>query len=202
MRARTPEIAQEFADRLLEYGPQVVERLGTRNDRNIILVVRGVRADGGPIAVVRDWTSIECKEDAGALAIPHELVHWHAVGAWDTLPLGVEEGMATLIAVHLVAPEVGVTLRPPDPAFLDGVLELDVTRWSLLQDPYRYESAAWVYAAIGSDELRELARRAEREGFERIPPQWVALPPAEPLFVGGPQGSEWTIEIGRPFPDG
>lgn len=111
--------------------------------------------------------------------------------------------MATLIAVELVAPELGIIIRPPDDAFLDRVFDLDATRWSLLQDPYKYEAAAWVYAAIGFDGWWELARRAEDLGLERIPREWVVLPPSAPLSVNASRegGSARTIVVGRPPPD-
>jgi len=188
VRARTPEIAERFAEQLLEYEPNVIRVLGTENTRNPILFVRGTREDGGPDGSVRGWTSIHptsihLKEDADGVALYHELVHWHAVGPWDRLSLGIEEGMATLIAHELENERRGITILPPEPELAERVLTLDPTTWKGERSEDKYAAAAWVYAAIGQEKLWELACRAEEQGLASIPRDWIQLPPLEEITV-------------------
>lgn len=117
--------------------------------------------------------------------VAHELVHWSADGAWDRLPLVLEEGLADLIASQLdpigrEAKLYDLARVPAAENFGEIEAALGVSRetWAALVPAERYR-AYWVgYIVtnrIGVEGLRELCAEAEAEGLRTVPIERVLV---------------------------
>ena len=134
--------------------------------------------------------------------LAHELVHWFASGPWASLPAGVEEGLAQVVADELV-PEYAVVeqalrLELLQFAARGGVGPVDVDR-ALLDGPEGWEdsppftselAAALGHALVlrvGHARLRVLCERAVAEGHASLD--------LERLYAaaGVQRGSRWWV---------
>lgn len=109
-----------------------------------------------------------------AFIVAHELVHWFSDGAWDRLPLALEEGLADLVACQLdragrEAKLYDLARVPPAEGFDEIEAALCVSResWAGLT-PAERDRAYWVGAIvvqrIGVEGLRGLCEQAAAEG--------------------------------------
>ena len=111
------------------------------------------------------------------VVLAHELVHWHAVGHWTTLPVAFEEGLAGLITRGL-ANGLATELEAPDPEVLAEALTMGRNRWRRQAKEPHYQAGEWLVAQIGLEGLRELSRKAHARGDRMLRPG--ALLPPEP----------------------
>ncbi len=118
----------------------------------------------------------------------HELIHWYATEAWDTLPYVIEQGMAYLVSFVLTGDFEGVAPPPEDRAF-GLALSLEREEYSRFSEEFEDEldaAGVWIVAALGWKGLKSLAECAHAEGLKKIPPEWFepALPsPRKPVNI-------------------
>jgi hypothetical protein len=108
-----------------------------------------------------------------------EIVHWYADGAWDCLPLALEEGLADLIACQLdpvgrEAKLYDLARVPPAESFdeIEAAFRASRESWAGLTAAER-DRAYWVGAIVarrvGVEGLRALSRDAAAEGLCTVP---------------------------------
>lgn len=119
------------------------------------------------------------QEERSTLA--HELVHWFASGPWASLPTGVEEGLAQVVADELV-PEHATAERTSRAILLQLAARgdlgpIDVDR-ALLDGSHGWEDSPPLMAGlagalghaivqrVGRERLRTLCERARAEGHK------------------------------------
>lgn len=175
IHARSTEEAAACSEALRTLAPEVERTLGTRNDR-----VPRVHFRLGP---PEDGLSggANCREivvfdvEFWRLVLAHELVHWNMIGYWETVPAALEEGMADLIGARVCgAKSARIPLLPPgtiDRALV--VSERDLLRLKDEESARLRAAGTWVFASIGLEEMRRLAREARRLGLDSIPPEWI-----------------------------
>lgn len=111
--------------------------------------------------------------------VAHELVHWHAGGVWDRLPLALEEGLADLIACQLdeegrAAKLYDLALVPPASSFaeIDAALRVSRESWVALT-PEERDRVYWVgfivARRIGVERMRALCEQAAADGLHFVP---------------------------------
>ncbi len=123
------------------------------------------------------------------LVLAHELSHWFGDETWDRLPHALEEGLAEHVASLVVTPVRSSNFqdylfRMPEHVGTKEFRAACAATFDVHADWDRAEEIrtrviGFVAAtAIGVDGLRRLCERAEREGFEKVPTDWLldALP--------------------------
>jgi hypothetical protein len=120
----------------------------------------------------------------------HEMVHWHLVSYWDTLPYVVEEGLACLVSLDLWSKKTG-TINPPVMNDLSKALNLTLDKFHSVKERETREeltlAGMWVVETLGLTKLRKLSKRAKEQDLQRIPAEWIlsALPlPWGPAATG------------------
>lgn len=143
-------------------------------------------------------------EERSTLA--HELVHWFARGPWASLPAGVEEGLAQLVADELV-PEYAAAERTSRAILLQLAARgdlgpIDVDR-ALQKGPHGWEDSPplmvplagalghAIVLRVGRERLRDLCERARAEGRAELD--------LEVLYAaaGVQRGTRWWVPTAR-----
>jgi len=162
---------EEAARALAAVAPRVREILGTEREPPLVRV--GVTVPGLPDgAATPSEIWIEETVDDLVRVVAHELVHWYALGPWERLPPGIEDGLAHHID-RAFAGLVDVRIEPPAWEDLELALQPDPARWRREITGEAALAALWVVCKTGGVEpLREMCQRAQAEGHETIPPLW------------------------------
>ena len=136
--------------------------------------------------------------------VAHELVHWFARGPWASLPLGVEEGLAQLVADELV-PEYAAVERTSRAILLQLAARgdlgpIDVDR-ALENGPHGWEESPPLAAPlagalghaivlrVGRERLRDLCQRARAEGHADLDLELLYA------AAGVQRGSRWWVPV-------
>lgn len=101
--------------------------------------VRVAPVDRGFLAETRDSDrrvtialATTTREDLDEV-LAHELVHVHAVGRWESLPYGVQEGLACWVAAVAVGRAAEYRGPPPSPEYLRRALTITAAEYLALR---------------------------------------------------------------------
>lgn len=156
--------------------PPMVEVGWTRDDE------RGMAGCNTEYRIVIQTTWGGAPSSATERFLVHELLHWHATGVWRALPFYVEEGMVSILERALLGDSFPLLDRP-ETALLERALS---TGRETGPDRDRLIAAGvWFVGSTTMDELRALALRAQNEGFEEIPAEWL-------MPLAPERGSHWS----------
>jgi hypothetical protein len=181
------------------------ERVASSAER-LVPAVRAIKqvAKSAPLVIVSRWTlpdnmlaahlplgvvlglSSRSLED---FCLAHELSHWFGDETWQRLPYALEEGLAEQVATLVVPPRsskhlYSLSFVVPEEEGIEGfraacaAISEDRTNREHIEE-LRVRAFGFAAAsAIGVEGLRALCERAEREGFDKVPTDWIveALP--------------------------
>lgn len=174
--AKNGSLARRAIVTLAEYDAQVRAILGTSRHPPMVEVgwtrarERGMGGCNTEYHIVIQTTWSGAPSSAMERFLVHELLHWHATGVWRALPFYVEEGMVFILERILMRENL-VIVDPPEPALLEKALS---TGRETGPDRDRLIAAGiWFVSSTSLEELRSLAQRAQDEGFEEIPVEWL-----------------------------
>ena len=190
--------AEETARALAAVAPRVRDILGTEREPPLVRV--GVTVPGlayGAATPSEIW--IEETVDDLVRVVAHELVHWYALGPWERLPPGIEDGLAHHVG-RAFAGLVDVRIESPTWEDLDLALQPDPRRWRREITGEAALAALWVVCKTGGVEpLRAMCLRAQAEGHATIPPLWfLDHLDARPYVRGAPSKRPAAPPSGSP----
>jgi len=174
-------VGERVAAALREQGPLIRAALGSEREPPRIELWRDFPHGAGGFTAPDFIALNSLPDDIEARAL-HELVHWHSSPAFDRLPYYAQEGLAEALTNALRTFSSGLSQIRGSPVEKDLERMFTIKSGALAladSDIYTENAGAWLVAAIGWRRLRDFCVRAEAEGLELVPDDWLRaeLPP-------------------------